>query len=1252
MLLLIQFSFITLLIAILLLAPLVLYILRENRSEISTEPIEPVDNPSSFDDLAPVDDAEQSEAYLKSLRWALGNRNVRNIALTGPYGSGKSSLLATFKKNYPNDFEYLNISLASFTDGNPDIIKKNDTAVVVSPVVVDGTETKQSELQERHKNEAQQLIELSVLQQIFYKVDQADIPDSRFKRISLVRKEDLNYFVAGVFAFVTGILSFVFPAQLKKLSVLNDFYVEHPDAWFILTVGLLIPGLIWLTKNVFRFFRSSGLKKLNISSGEIEIDPKSEGSILNKYFDELVYFFSATKFNVVLIEDMDRFNDPEIFTKLRELNNLLNNSSQIQRRIVFVYAIKDNLFVDERTRTKFFDFIVPVIPIINWSNSLQKLKDKLDAAGFEIEPRFITSITLYIDDMRVLKNIFNELLLYNQTLQIPKERQTKLLAMIAYKNMHPNDFADLHEERGMVFDTFKKAQAEREEIVKNLDTEIAAKEKQISDAKGLLPYNIKELRAAYIQAIVDKLSSFSYFYINSERQSFSDVQEDEHFNTLKTGKDIRYVGTTTGNSLGNYKFEDIEKKVAPGTTYDEREAAVKNKNAAAISKLEKELAHLKANRTAVAAYSVTEVIRHRLDQFPDLSETKTENRLLRYLLSEGYVDVSYPYLISYFYPGAIGRADLKFLTYVNDRIALPFEYVLEKPAGLIEMLADYDFEKDAILNISLLDELLSRRAVLTAIGDKVMEQLNTEKDRVVKFVAAYVEKGGHIAIFIKLLCKQWPGIFNYFLFKEDDALIAQYLKLILAHAELEDLELINIDRHLEDYLDDHFDEIANAVSGLDLPRIGEMLEKLQTRFVKLNPNLPDQTLFDLAYVGDHYVIAFDNIKSIIEKKNSKAINLNELSQANYSTLVAADTEQLYNYIDQDKDIYVKNVLLKLGDNLTDAEKDVVDLLNDEDIELENKKMLIAKEIAVIANLDEVDNTDLYPSLLTHSRISPSWQNILRYFNDSIDESLLKFLNSIKNAEVLGATTLEPNRIYEKKQTDALELALIRENRLTTDAYRAIIAAFIVAYQDLDTTPLDSDKVENLIYDGLLDLSTVNYNRVKANNSPLHVDFLIENLDAYLDDLEEYDVDNNDRLLILKDGNLTRENQLKLIATFTPEIIRSSAGLATRIIEILLASGKLGLDEEKLKALVATATGEYGKVVLLEHHIRGLDTSVIRELLNGIGGEYKRLNAGKRPQFPANDLHKSLAPILQDKGIISSFKPIDDEHAIKMVGRGV
>lgn len=44
--------------------------------------------------------------------------------------------------------------------------------------------------------------------------------------------------------------------------------------------------------------------------------------------------------------------------------------------VIFVYAIRDDMFKDSE-RTKFFDFIIPVIPIINSTNSSESLLEML-----------------------------------------------------------------------------------------------------------------------------------------------------------------------------------------------------------------------------------------------------------------------------------------------------------------------------------------------------------------------------------------------------------------------------------------------------------------------------------------------------------------------------------------------------------------------------------------------------------------------------------------------------------------------------------------------------------------------------------------------------------------------------------------------------------------------------------------------------------------------------------------------------------
>jgi DNA replication protein DnaC len=118
-----------------------------------------------FNTLSPTDEAEKIEDYLNTLEWALNNRDkIKNIAIAGPYGSGKSSVIKTFQKKhkYNSDYSFLNISLATFKE---EIIEEKPKE------------------KPKEKENILRLIELSILQQLFYHEKDNKIPDSRFKKI-------------------------------------------------------------------------------------------------------------------------------------------------------------------------------------------------------------------------------------------------------------------------------------------------------------------------------------------------------------------------------------------------------------------------------------------------------------------------------------------------------------------------------------------------------------------------------------------------------------------------------------------------------------------------------------------------------------------------------------------------------------------------------------------------------------------------------------------------------------------------------------------------------------------------------------------------------------------------------------------------------------------------------------------------------------------------------------------------------------
>lgn len=71
--------------------------------------------PTDFSDLAPLDSIDNTSEYLNALDWALKNRRIRNVALCGPYGAGKSSIINSYLKSHADaQQKSLRISMATF----------------------------------------------------------------------------------------------------------------------------------------------------------------------------------------------------------------------------------------------------------------------------------------------------------------------------------------------------------------------------------------------------------------------------------------------------------------------------------------------------------------------------------------------------------------------------------------------------------------------------------------------------------------------------------------------------------------------------------------------------------------------------------------------------------------------------------------------------------------------------------------------------------------------------------------------------------------------------------------------------------------------------------------------------------------------------------------------------------------------------------------------------------------------------------
>ena len=393
------------------------------------------ENKYKFERLTPVDDIDLN-VYEEAIDYVFDNSDIKNVAISGAYSAGKSSVLASYKKKHSN-LCFLHISLAHFRPFDQE----------------DETEISES------------VLEGKILNQLIHQIPSDKIPQTNFRVKKRISPKSVIERTVGVVLLLMSIIYFTCFDTWEK------YVVTLPNNWFksilslsthqyaLIADGLLIAGLLFYAvysfinvqknKNVFR--------KLNLQGNEIEIFEESDDSYFDKYLNEVLYLFENAEADVIVFEDMDRFNANKVFERLREVNTLANIQLQKEDKKVlrFFYLLRDDIFVS-KDRTKFFDYIVPIVPVVDSSNSYDQFISHFKNGGIfeKFDVNFLQGLSLYIDDMRILKNIYNEFIIYYNRLNITELDCNKMFAIIAYKNLFPRDFAELQLKQGFVYTLF------------------------------------------------------------------------------------------------------------------------------------------------------------------------------------------------------------------------------------------------------------------------------------------------------------------------------------------------------------------------------------------------------------------------------------------------------------------------------------------------------------------------------------------------------------------------------------------------------------------------------------------------------------------------------------------------------------------------------------------------------------------------------------------------------------------------------
>lgn len=1031
--------------------------------------------------LSPVDDFKRHKEYIIRLKNAIDKPNVFNIALTGSYGAGKSSILKTFKAYYP-EYHYVNVSLASFVEVN---LSDGDNTV----------KGKQDSFEDQ--------LEYSILQQLFYHVKATNIPESRFGRIERTSRKKRILVVVSILLFIVANLFLFCQEQVNKYFLIPTEVLKSSFI-FGISISVLFIGIFVILFQLILFIKKISIKNLTLDKATLEFEEKKNVSIMNRYLDEILYLFQEKKYNVVIFEDIDRFENTHIFTKLRELNLILNQSEEVGRRIVFLYALKDDIFANAEERTKFFDYIVPVIPFVNVSNSgdlFRRRIAELNIPETEVRSSFITDISAFVNDMRVLTNVVNEFDLYRNLLD-PKLNKEKLLAMILYKNLYPTDFSLLHQNKGVVYETFMSADKLRDDIEKDDRARLEDIDKEIQAINEESLKSIEELRAVIIGKLMKLWPGENWnIYCDRSRKSIKDLYSEESIQHILNGNasfESRY-----NYQPMNLSSDEIKTTLGKSFNYSQRKVLIQSAANDKIESLKEERKTFREELAMIEKYSLLDIAksdRNIFDYVEIAKEQEEKYKVLKYLLEKGYVDEKYFFYISIFQEGRLTPSDQEFLLSIKFNAPKGFDYKLQEVPSLIQNLSVVDYDNKGVLNKDLLDYCLEHEDEFGDKCDAIIKQM-VAHEQYVDLLYKFMQESVCLTTFIKRLAHIDKNIWKS-LYKDinhTDKEKVYVISMIFMSADINDIKTINSAYPFNAYINKN-SNYPHLFEDIEKDKVIKLLDLLNLNVQSLKDDSDSTNTYSYIYENDMYAISFDNIKVVFEHNG---LSTNDLNYAIYTSIEKTGLCELQKYIHQQIPTFVDNLMFAL--NNTYESSDIIASLMDEDIEVSDIIKLIKHNYTLWDDCKGIIDKDVVCTLFTENKIKMTFENVNHYcscFNSwNIDNTLVTFMNRNEKKSIEEFSKLVECK--DEHQNELLSSVVLSENINDNIAFSIFNNRSQINVLNKKLSQINEKRIKYIVDNGIVSISPNSYQCIIKGHPHLSKYLLCKDPDIVIAEWDDF-----------------------------------------------------------------------------------------------------------------------------------------------------
>lgn len=1190
-------------------------------------------------DLVPLTpeyiEAEHGE-YVAAIEAALEDGQIRNVALSGNYGVGKSSILREVARR--NDRRVVELSLSTLA---PIEVSKLDESVPIQAT----TPTNR--------------IQQEIVKQLLYRADPSKTPCSRFRRIERFRwqREIGTATLLGLAIVVTFLLTGWTSKIAAAFTTLKD-------------LGVWINMLVWIvgtiTTLLFRwlFYGKLHIKQLSAGSATVTLNDNSV-SYFDQYLDEIVYFFDVSDRNIVIFEDIDRFNDSHIFETLRALNTLLNASPHIKKPIRFIYAIKDSIFdrigleaegrkieagvfaTDDpaqaesirANRTKFFDLIIPVVPFITHRSARNLAVKLLGEIEHKVSPELLDLAAQFVPDMRLLKNVRNEFIVFRNRIFSGDGGQlnlseTELFAMMLYKSTHLTDFETIRigmskldilyqASRELVTENIKRIEGERRMLLQRLSRIDGVATRSEKLGEQLIAYVQRVLEAARFQRqnatfsfnqvvySTDELKGAQFWkdFISSGGDAVLNCR-DNYGHSLSFSLDN--LAAALGHPLDADSWNQIDHE-ALTEQFNERGHDIKFLRSADLGDLVKRPEFLVQHGDIKQSLEV-------------IAKTHLKPGLAYQLLRAGYINRNFTLYTSTFHGDRVSPAATNFIIHHVERDLMDEHYQLspEDVDAVVRERGKHVLREPALYNIAILDRLLTTDI---DAADIMIGSLVSFEDSQTRFLQAYLAAGDQRPRFIEQFTVAYSKVLPYLVSSTvlDDASRLQFVNIALAY--LPSLKQ-RTDSVVSRYLSSHYAELTVLTSEATKPAQAERISMI---FADANIIVPSLKLLSLKVrpsfvLRNLYEVTYENLTIAIG--NAKTVALD---------VIRTTDEIVYNYVLNNLRTYLNSIngLSKTIETNNHFLTVIEDVLKQKEAHLGDVIEYAAPECEVndLADVSE----GAWSVLAEHQRFPSTFDNISRYVSafGGVDARLAKVL--VDSGEITNVDTTE-----DEPKIKLAVIILAAKDELPSASLRVelVVSLNLNNYLCIDNIAAEEgDLFALLLKHNIIADDAKSYEHLNETDWPTRRAFICESKEfvKYMTpELVQLDlaVLLTSDVIDLEIKNLIVEQATVYVEVAGPQGLNELAQFAT------LHGCKLTPDVVQKMAQGGVPAQQI--VLLLEPHLTLISRDQLITILQALDFDYPKLAVVgyDKPYIPNTPADRALLERLKREGIVGKYDELE------------